>query len=242
MHSSPRKIIIIGATSGIGRELALQYLQQGAIVGVTGRRQVLLDTLQQQYPAQVFTACFDAAAADNIAQTETLISRMGGVDLFIYNAGYGEPSEQLDTAIEQLSNAVNVKGFHALCSFMFGFFLRQGHGHIAAVSSIAAVRGNSHAPAYSAGKAYISTYLEGLHMKARKNNWPVYITDIQPGFVQTKMAKGHGQFWVAPVSKAAKQIIQAIERKKWRAYITRRWWLIARVMQYAPAWLYHKIG
>jgi len=71
---------------------------------------------------------------------------------------------------------------------------------------------------------------------------PVFVTDIQPGFVQTQMAKGEGLFWVAPVGKAARQIVQAIERKKRRAYITRRWGLIAWLMKWMPEFIYRKIG
>ena len=84
--------------------------------------------------------------------------------------------------------------------------------------------------------------MEGLHMKSKKLKANVTITDIQPGFVNTKMAKGNGQFWIAPVEKAAHQIVLAIDKKKWRAYITKRWWLIAQLMKWAPGWLYHKIG
>ncbi|MBS1731943.1 MAG: oxidoreductase, partial [Bacteroidetes bacterium] len=62
----------------------------------------------------------------------------------------------------------------------------------------------------------------------------IAITDVQPGFVKTKMAKGHGQFWVAPVEKAARQIYDAIRAKKARAYVTKRWWLIAKLLRLIP--------
>jgi short-subunit dehydrogenase len=127
-------------------------------------------------------------------------------------------------------------------NFGFNFFLKQGYGHLAVTSSIASLRGNSWAPAYSASKAFQSVYMEGLHMKSKKMKANVFITDIQPGFVNTKMAKGNGQFWVAPVDKAARQIVNAIDKKKWRAQVTRRWWIIAQLMKWAPGWLYHKIG
>ena len=79
---------------------------------------------------------------------------------------------------------------------------------------------------------------------ARKNHkkQTIILTDIQPGFVNTKPAKGNAQFWVAPVEKVAKQIYRAIEQKKWRVFVTRRWWLIAQLMKWAPGWLYHRVG
>ena len=88
----------------------------------------------------------------------------------------------------------------------------------------------------------MSVYMEGLHMKAAKMKLEIAVTDIQPGFVKTKMAKGNGQFWVAPVEKAAIQIFAAIKNKKRRAYITRRWWIIAKMMKWMPYWIYKKIA
>lgn len=237
-----KRIIIIGATSGIGRSLAILYLQQGCRIGITGRREALLKQLQEQYPAQTEYACFDAAGVENIPQLERLIDKLGGMDIFIYNAGYGEPSAQLDVAVDMDSTRVNVNGFLEMTGYAFNYLQQQGGGQIAATSSVAANRGNSHAPAYSAGKAFMSTYMEGLHIKNRRMKGNVAVTDIQPGFVRTKMAKGHGQFWVAPVEKAAVQIHHAIARKKRRAFITRRWAVIAWLMRRMPYFIYSRIG
>jgi len=108
--------------------------------------------------------------------------------------------------------------------------------------SIAAIRENSQAPAYSASKAYMSTYMAGLYLKARKikkrdPGIDVTITDIQPGFVNTKMATGKGRFWEAPLEKAARQIFKAIQKKKRKVYITRRWVLIAWLLKWMPHFL-----
>lgn len=240
MHSSSnQKIIIVGATSGIGKEIALQYAMKGYIVGVTGRRNELLNELKEKFPSQIFTQCFDVREEKNILHIQQLIDAMNGVDIFIYNAGYGEPSETLNPEIEKRVYETNVKGFVDLTSFMFNFFVQQGYGHIAATSSIASIKGLSLAPAYSASKAFMSNYMESLHMKSKKLKAKIYITDIQPGFVKTKEAKNK-QFWVASPQKAARQILAAIEAKKWRVYITKRWWLIAQLMKYVPSSVYHR--
>ncbi len=242
MHpSSNKKIIIIGATSGIGKEMALQYAAKGCIVGVTGRRNELLNKLKEKFPSQIFTECFDVRDEKNIFHLQQLINAMNGVDIFIYNAGYGEPSETLNPEIEKRVYETNVKGFVDLTSFMFNYFIRQGHGHIAATSSIASVKGLSLAPGYSASKAFISNYMEGLHMKAKKLKTRIFITDIQPGFIKTKVAKNK-QFWAASPQKAARQIIAAIEAKKWRVYITKRWWLIAQLIRLVPSSIYHRFA
>jgi short-subunit dehydrogenase len=240
MHSTEnKKVIIIGATSGIGKELALQYATKGYSVGITGRRETLLNELKEKFPSQIFTESFDVSDERNIEHLKKLIDEMNGVDIFIYNAGYGEPAEILNPEIEKRIYETNVKGFVDLTSFMFNYFIQQSHGQIAATSSIAAIRGLSLAPGYSASKAFMSNYMESLHMKAKKIKAKIYITDIQPGFVKTKEAKNK-QFWVASPEKAAREIISAIEAKKWRVYITKRWWLIAKLIKHAPSWLYHR--
>ncbi|HEX8315942.1 MAG TPA: SDR family NAD(P)-dependent oxidoreductase, partial [Flavisolibacter sp.] len=129
-------------------------------------------------------------------------------------------------------------------SFAFNFFVEQGQGQgqIALTSSIAALRGNSWAPAYSASKAFMSNYAEGLALKARRQKRDITVTDIKPGFIKTSMAKGHGQFWVASPAKASLQIKRAIDRKKRVVYITRRWWLIAWILKVLPFSLYKRIA
>lgn len=237
-----QKVIIVGATSGIGRELARIYAGAGNLVGATGRRQELLYTLQLEYPNNIVTECFDVTTDESLSHLERLIAKLGGLDLLIYNSGVGEPSESLNPEIEQKTTRLNVDAFLNIVVYGFNYFVRQGHGHLATTSSIASIRGNFQAPAYSAGKAFQSVYFEGLHIKARKTGRPIFVTDIQPGFVDTQMAKGDKKFWVQPADKAARQIVTAIEKKKWRVYITRRWWLIAKIFKWIPDWIYHRMG
>ncbi len=237
-----QKVIIVGATSGIGRELARIYAGSGNLVGVTGRRQELLYSLQLEYPNHIVTECFDVTGSECISHLERLIEKLGGLDLLVYNSGIGESSEVLNWEIERKTTTLNVDSFLEIAVYVFNFFVRQGHGHLATTSSIASIRGNFQAPAYSASKAFQSVYFEGLHIKARKTGLPVFITDIQPGFVDTAMAKGDNRFWVQPVDKAARQIVAAIGKKKWRVYITRRWWLVAKIFKWIPDWVYHRMG
>jgi short-subunit dehydrogenase len=237
-----KKVIIIGATSGIGRELAKLYAGKNWLVGATGRRQELLQSLQQDFPGNIITECFDVTRDENIDCIKNLIQQLGGLDLLIYNSGYGEPSTTLDWKIDNETTQVNVNGFVEIVNFTFNYFVQEGTGQIAATSSVAGIRGGSFAPAYNASKAFMSTYMEGLYIKAAKLKRPVYVTDIQPGFVNTKMAKGNGQFWVSSVEKAAQQMYEAIKKKKRLVYITKRWWLIAKLLNLIPLSVYKKIA
>jgi short-subunit dehydrogenase len=237
-----QKIVIIGATSGIGLHLARLYASAGHLVGATGRRQELLYALQLEFPNQnIITECYDAAGSQATAHLDALVRKLDGLDLLIYNAGWGEPMEALDSAVDLATVDINVNGFLTAIHYGWRHFTAQGQGHLVTVSSIAGNRGNRHSPAYSAAKAFQSTYFEGLYIKARKMKIPLYVTDIQPGFVDTKMAKGP-RFWVAPVEKAARQIVRAIEKRRRRAYITRRWWLVAKLFRWIPGWVYYRIG
>jgi short-subunit dehydrogenase len=256
-----QKILIIGATSGIGRELARLYAAAGHRIGATGRRQELLDSLQLEYPDRILTATSDATAPDTARQLADLTQRLGGLDILIFNAGWGDLSDALDWNIDKPTVDINVNAFLAAVHFGWNYFIQQGYGHLVTVSSIAGNRGNRHSPAYSAAKAFQSTYFEGLYIKARKMKIPLYVTDIQPGFVDTRpssdllrhspprpepslrsvLTKGP-RFWVAPADKAARQIIRAIEKKRRVAHITHRWWIIAKLFRSIPGWLYYRIG
>jgi short-subunit dehydrogenase len=162
--------------------------------------------------------------------------------MLIISAGGGDVSKELNWEIDKKTVDTNVNGFVEIANWAFNYFVRQNHGHLVTISSVASSRGNGWAPAYSASKAFQTNYFEGLYMKAKRMKKNISITCIEPGFVATNMAKGDKFFWVVPVDKAAKQIIRAIEKKKKLAYISRRWWIIAKLLKWAPDWIYHRIG
>lgn len=236
-----KKVIIVGATSGIGRRLAHQYAEKGYKVGATGRRMELLDSLKQRYPQQISIACFDITKTENVTQLELLIKTLDGLDIIIISAGGGDVSKDLSWELDKWMVDINVNGFVQIANWAFNFFMKQGHGQLATISSVAAYRGNASAPAYSAAKAFQSVYFEGLALKANKLNKNIIVTCIEPGFVATKMAKADKFFWVVPVDKAARQIIKAIEKKKRKAFISRRWRIIAWALKWVPYNLYKRI-
>ena len=238
-----QRIIIIGATSGIGRRMAEQYLEKDHRVGISGRRLELLQEIKQQFPQQVEYECFDVTKSENIIHLEALVSKLKGLDILVISAGNGEPSKDLDWKIDKTTVDTNVNGFIEIANWTFNYFLKQGQGQLATISSIAAIRGGSWAPAYNAAKAFQSNYFEGLAIKAKRLKKNIAVTCIEPGFVDTAMAKGGNKmFWVVPVDKAARQIINAIEKRKRKVYISRRWWIIAKIVKWVPYWLYKRFG
>jgi short-subunit dehydrogenase len=229
-----QKIIIVGATSGIGRKMTELYAERGNIIGITGRRLDLLQQIKQQFPQQLEYECFDVTGKENISHLEILINKLGGLDILVISAGTGEVSKELNWEIDKKTVETNVNGFIEIANWTFNFFVRQGYGQLATISSITAARGNSWAPAYSASKAFQSNYFEALAIKAKKIKKDIAVTCIEPGFVKTKMAQSEKLFWVVPVDKAARQIIMAINKRKRKAYISRRWWIIARLLRWIP--------
>lgn len=235
-------VIIVGGSSGIGRKMAEIYLEQGYRVGITGRRQSLLDELVQQYPALAVAACFDVTAADNFKELDALVKVLGGLDILVISAGMGDPSDDLDWEIDRQTVATNVSGFVQVANWAYRYFAAKGQGRLAIISSVAAQRGGLHAPSYNASKAFQSSYAYGLSLKAGRLKKPVSVTCIEPGFVATKMAKSDKLFWVVPVDKAARQMIRAIEKRRRKVFVSPRWWWIAQLLRFMPHWIYKRVG
>ena len=241
-ESKTKNAIIVGATSGIGLALAEQLVARGCQLGITGRRHELLEEFRKKHGEGVCWRCMDVCDPDAATTAfNGLVEELGGVDLVVISAGTGAINSDLVWEPEAKTIATNVYGFAAIATAAMKLFIDQGYGHLAAISSIAALRGSREAPAYNASKAFVSNYLEGLRVKAARSRLPIYVTDILPGFVDTAMAQGEGLFWVATPHKAAQQILAAIDAKKRRAYITRRWHLIAWLMKYLPDFLYERL-
>jgi short-subunit dehydrogenase len=235
-----KRILIVGASSGMGRAVAELYARRGDVVGITGRRGTLLEEIRQVAPDRIHTACFDVREMENPSKLNELAARMGGLDMCIISAGIGTIDKELNWEIDTETMDTNVRAFTQVCHWAFRYFSEQGKGHIANISSISSYRGNSFAPAYSASKAYQSNYLEGLHMKAQRLGLDIAVSDILPGFVQTKMAQGNKRFWVSSVDKAAAQIQAGLDAKKFRFYVSKRWAIIAWAMKWIPGWIYHR--
>ncbi len=178
-----KKIIIVGATSGIGRGLAEQYACEDCLIGITGRRENLLKEICAQDKDKLFYQVCDITHTETtISSLETLVQEMGGMDMLIISAGTGELNPQLSYQLEEPTLRTNVVGFTNIADWGFRYFEQQKGGHLITISSVGGTRGSGVAPAYNASKAYQINYMEGLRQKAAKLPFPIYTTDIRPGF------------------------------------------------------------
>ena len=237
-----KKVIIIGATSGIGREVALIYIAQGWKVGVAGRREAELEALRSAYPEQVSAQALDVTKEDAPQKLQALIEQVGGMDVFLLSSGIGKQNPTLETGLELTTAATNVEGFIRMTNAAFHYFEQQGHGHLAVISSIAGTKGLGAAPAYSATKGFQNIYMDALDPLARMKKLNIRFTDIRPGFVATPLLNNQKKYPMlmdAPI--VALDIVSAIEKKKRIAIIDWKFRLLVGFWRLIPKWIWLRL-
>lgn len=146
---------------------------------------------------------------------------------------YRQLNSSLDFNIEYLTLLTNVVGWTHVIDAFYNILNHQGFGHLVAITSIGGLRGELQAPAYSASKAYQINYMEALCKRAYKDG-RVDVTDIRSGLVNTRMVKGENLFWMMPVEKVISQIIKVIKQKKSKAYVIKRFHILAIIIKNLP--------
>ena len=237
-----KKVIIIGATSGIGREVALIYIAQVWKVGVAGRREAELEALRSAYPEQVSAQALDVTKEDAPQKLQALIEQVGGMDVFLLSSGIGKQNPTLETGLELTTAATNVEGFIRMTNAAYHYFEQQGHGHLAVISSIAGTKGLGAAPAYSATKGFQNIYMDALDQLARMKKLNIRFTDIRPGFVATPLLNNQKKYPMlmdAPI--VALDIVSAIEKKKRVAIIDWKFRLLVGFWRLIPKWIWLRL-
>lgn len=233
-------IIIVGASSGIGRRVAEIYIRRGLRVGVAARRVEPLEQLKALAPDRVVTARIDVTAADSGERLLALIEENGGADTVFCVAGVGFENPDLEPERNSMIVATNCDGFTRIVDAAFRHFAATGRkGQIAAITSIAGTKGLGLAAAYSASKRYQSTYLAALDQLAHIRRIPVAITDIRPGFVDTDLldsTKSHPM--MMNVDKTAEKIVRAVDRRLRVAVIDWRWNIVVGLWRLIPGRLW----
>ncbi len=236
-----KNIVIIGATSGIGREIAIKYAEQGWTVGVTGRRIALLEELKIMYPNLLHYATMDIRDVKCTDVLQKLVNEMGGMDTLFVNAGVGSQNPELLSEIELQTVETNALGFTNVIDWGFRYFRDRKSGHIAVTSSVASIGAMYQAPAYSATKRYIRHYVDCLAQKANHDKLNIRFTTLLPGFIETALLKADKYPLTIPLPRAARLIFRAIEKKKRYAFIPWWWGLIAFAWRLVPRAVMEKV-
>lgn len=238
-----KKAIIVGATSGIGREVARLLAKDGWQIGVAGRREELLQSLQSEFPVgQVKYAVLDITSSDAPVCLQNLVDELGGMNLYFHSSGVGSQNADLEPEIEIRTARTNGEGFVRMVTWAFNYLKThatpENRGHIAVISSIAGTKGIGIAPAYSATKRFQNCYIQALIQLAHIQNLPISFTDIRPGFVATDLLRDAHYPMLMKAEPVAREIIYALKHRKririidWRYRILVFFWrLIPR-----PVW------
>lgn len=232
-----KKAIVIGASSGIGKEVAKLLVERGWSVGVAARRTEMLNDL-----GAVATERIDVTASDAVESLHLLIDKTGGMDLFFYASGIGKQNRELSEDIELTTMQTNGMGFTRMTGEAYRYFSNKGSGHIAAITSIAGTKGLGPSPAYSASKAMQGVYLQALEQQANSRGLDIRITDIRPGFVDTALLAGdfHYPMMLRP-EKVAKEIIKAIDNRRHVRIIDWKYRILTALWRCVPRLVWRKI-
>lgn len=237
-----KKAIIVGASSGLGFEVAKILINDGWRVGIAARRLGLLQQLAAIAPDRVTAAAIDVTAADAPELLRTLIADIGGVDLFFMSSGVGWQNLQLEDATEAATMATNGLGFTRMVGEAFRHMACHGGGHIAAITSIAGTKGLGAAPAYSATKAFQNTYLQALEQQAAIRRLPITFTDIRPGFVATALLGESPRYPMLMRPEAvARCAVRAVYKHRHKVVIDWRWAVLTSLWRLIPNCLWRHL-
>ena len=237
-----KRAVIMGATSGIGKQTALLLAQRGWKVGIAGRREELLQSIEADTEGITCHKQIDITKDNAPRLLQELIDTLGGMDPYLNSSVMGWQNNGLEPGRELQTAETNCTGFVRMLTAAFNYFAGQGSGHIACISSIAGTRGLGAAPAYSSTKRFQNQYLECLTQLARMRQLHIAITDIRPGFVKTDLILGHDYPLQLRPDKVAKSIVRAIEHRKKVVIIDWRYRILVFFWQLIPRWLWIRMS
>jgi NAD(P)-dependent dehydrogenase (short-subunit alcohol dehydrogenase family) len=241
----PSRVIIVGASSGMGAALARQLAKRGSRVAAVARRADHLDAVRAAAPDRILSYAFDVTDfARTPALFERIVADLGGVDALIYAAGVMPPIEEGEYAFEKdrAMVEVNLLGAMAWMNLAAARFEAVRRGAIVGISSVAGDRGRRKNPAYAASKGALATYLEALRNRCAR--YGVNVVTVKPGFVDTDMTKGlPGLFWLISADEAAARILRLIDRRTSASgYVPARWAIVMFIVRNIPSFVFRRMN
>lgn len=245
-----KHVVLVGATDGIGRALASEYLRRGWRVGVVGRDEEKLDRvlgeLRERHAGgrMVGVTCDVATAEDCGAAFDDALLALGQMDLLVYCAGAMLPEDSPAARAEaaRVDMAVNVVGAVQWIERAADYFVSLGRGRVAAIGSVAGDRGRKGFPVYGASKAALHQYMEGV--RHRLHGSGVGVSTIKPGWVATRMldpALTDHRLTIG-VERAARLVANGLDRGRESFFVPRRWGLVSLVLRSMPRFIYKRMA
>lgn len=246
-YNMPKSILITGASSGIGRALAFEFSRRGYALGLCARRLELLESLRDELgrETQVAIAKLDVADLERVPEVlHKQADELGGVQIVIANAGVGERSYPGEGTFHLDSKVIEINVLGAMATIDAGteILKKEGGGQIVGISSVAGFRGLSTTPAYSASKAALSTYMEGIRNNLKQHK--IAVTVLNPGFIDTPInTHRKSRPFLISAEKGASLMADMIEKKVWSSTVpVWPWALITNLMRLLPERLWSKIN
>lgn len=242
----PLKIIITGASSGLGKALAKHYASLGSTLGLIARNKTSLESLVNELPdtASIFYDIDVRDAESMQSAASDFIQRYGCPDIVIANAGisqgtlteYAEDSKIFESIL-----ATNVTGIVNTFQPFITVMRTQGKGNLVGISSVASCRGLPGASAYSASKAAANSYLESLRVEMYGSG--VSVITICPGYIVTPMTANNPfqMPFIMTAETAAKKIVHIINHKKIFSVIPWQMGIVARILKLLPNFVYDRL-
>lgn len=234
--------IIIGASSGIGYEIATRFIAKGWRVALAARRKQLLEPLVAKAVEGSMAVQLDVLEDSAVDKLSQIFQQLGHVDLYFHVSGIGKTNPKLLPGIEEPTVLTNAYGFTRLVGEAYRQMVAQGGGHIAVISSIAGVRGLGAAPSYSATKAFQHNYIQALEQQAYANCTNVRFTEIRPGFIDTPLLTGSHFPMTMPVDYAVNRIMRSVESKRHVSIIDWRYRILVALWRMVPTCLWRRMN
>ena len=242
-----KKIIIVGASSGMGLKIAADFAAMGWRVGMAARRTEPMKELKVQYPELIEYAELDVTAPDAAGRLYDLIECLDGMDIMLYCAGCGWNNPELDEERDRRTLMTNVVGFTAIVNASYRYYKQTANvtpGQIAVITSIAGTKGIGVSATYSASKRYQSTYLQALDQLAHQQHVNLRITELRPGFVDTPLLDSDSRRYpmMMSVDHASRLIERAILARRRRVTIDSRWAIVTALWKLIPDFVWRHLA
>jgi NADP-dependent 3-hydroxy acid dehydrogenase YdfG len=237
----PKVAIITGASSGIGKGLAIRYASAGYHVGLIARRKTDLLALQAVIPTNSLIGVCDVSQREAVTRcVHRMIEAFGRIDVLIANAGISEPSPAQDANFDALESTININvlgaGFSAYAAIPT--MIQQRSGHVAVIGSLASYRGFPEAGAYCASKAAVNALFESMRLDLKP--WNISVSIIHPGFIDSAITQRNN--FTMPFLKSLDDgcdvIFKSLIKKKKKVSFP---WPLSWAVKYLavwPCWLY----
>ncbi len=241
-----KKIVIVGASSGLGERIATDFARAGWRVGIAARRVDRLEQIKELYPSNIAVSELDVTAEDAVKKFYDLIELIDGMDILLYAAGTGFYDPELDDARLKNTLDTNVTGFARIIAAAYKYYKATANrtpGQIAAITSIAGTKGIGVAAAYSASKTFQQRFINALEQLAYQQQVNVKFTDIRPGFIRTPLLDEKKDYpMIMSIDEAAPLIEKAVLYKKRVAVIDSKWAVVNGLWRLVPQCVWRHIS